>query len=213
MSNAESRMTNAIRRKAVWGGHARLAAAMLCALMLPSCSNTIRTGQSPAYLVLISLQGAKGGGSNSGTYGTTLFSDVVTLVPKDTGTPTIFGDSGQASFQLQMKDALETPSPVNAITLTQYHVKYIRTDGRNVQGVDVPYEFDGGLTATVSSSSTVGFTLVRNQAKMEAPLAALGNNPGVISTIAEVTFYGQDQNGRAVSVSGRIGVDFSNFGD
>ena len=211
--NSGFRMAIDERRKAVWGGRSRLVAVALCAMALSSCSNTIRTGQSPAYLVITSLQGAKGGGSNSGTFGTTLASDVITLVPKDTGTPTIFGDSGQASFQLQMKDSLETPSPVNAITLTQYHVKYIRADGRNVQGVDVPYEFDGAVTVTVSSSSTVGFTLVRNQAKMEAPLAALGNNFGVISTIAEVTFYGHDQNGRDVSVSGRIGVDFSNYGD
>lgn len=213
IESLDARAAIVARRKAVWGGRARLAAVALCALALPSCSDAVRTGQSPAYLVITSLQGAKGGGSNSGTFGTTLASDVITLVPKDTGTPTIFGDSGQASLQLQMKDSLDTPSPPNAITLTQYHVKYVRADGRNVQGVDVPYEFDGGITVTVSGSATVGFTLVRNQAKMEAPLAALGNNPGVISTIAEVTFYGQDQNGRAVSVSGRIGVDFSNFGD
>lgn len=213
IDDVDCRAAMEARRKAVWGGRVKLAAVMLCGLALSSCSKAIRTGQSPAYLVITSLQGANGGGSNSGSFGTTLASDVITLVPKDTGTPTIFGDSGRASFQLQMKDSLDTPSPVNAITLTQYHVKYVRADGRNVQGVDVPYEFDGAVTLTVSDSATVGFTLVRNQAKMEAPLAALSNNPGVISTIAEVTFYGQDQNGRAVSVSGRIGVDFSNFGD
>lgn len=216
LANANCRMTTddwRARPKAVWGGRSTVVAIALGALALTSCSKAIRTGQSPAYLVLTSLQAAKGGGSNSGAFGTTLSSDVITLVPKDTGTPTIFGDSGQAAFQLQMKDTLDTPTPVNAITVTQYHVKYIRADGRNVQGVDVPYEFDGAVTVTVSGSSTVGFTLVRNQAKMEAPLAALANNAGVISTIAEVTFYGQDQNGRAVSVSGRISVDFSNFGD
>jgi len=55
---------------------------------------------------------------------------------------------------------------------------------------------------------------VRVQAKQEAPLAALVNNPGqVISTIAEVTFFGHDQVGNAVTVSGRVNVDFSNWGD
>ncbi len=37
-----------------------------------------------------------------------------------------------------------TPTSANFITVTRYHVKYVRTDGRNTQGVDVPYEFDGG---------------------------------------------------------------------
>jgi hypothetical protein len=35
----------------------------------------------------------------------------------------------------------------------------------------------------------------------------------IISTIAEVTFYGHDQTGREVSVVGRLTVDFGNFGD
>jgi hypothetical protein len=75
----------------------------------------------------------------------------------------------------------------------------VRSDGHSVEGVDVPYAFDGGLTGTVSDDTTVGFTLVRNQAKMEAPLAALATNPIVLSTIARVTFYGHDQTGREVS--------------
>ena len=202
-----------IHRKVVWTSRARVAAVVLAALIMPSCSKTIREGQSPAYLILTTLQGAKGGGANSGTFSSTLSSDVLTLVPAKTGSPTIFGDNGQAVLQLQMKDVLNDPTPVNAITLTQYHVKYIRADGRNVQGVDVPYEFDGGLGVTVSGTATVSFSLVRVQAKSEAPLAALANNFQVISTIAEVTFYGHDQNGRDVSVSGRLNVDFSDWGD
>jgi hypothetical protein len=203
----------AVRRKAVWGGHARIAAAVLGALLLTSCSETARTGQGSAYLVLNSLAGAKGGGANANTFASSLPSDVITLVPALTGTPTQFSDSGQATLQLQMKDVLDTPSANNAVTLTQYHVKYTRTDGHNVQGVDVPYEFDGALGVTVSSTATVGFTLVRVQAKQEAPLAALVNNGQVISTFAEVTFYGHDQVGNAVTVSGRINIDFSNWGD
>ena len=202
-----------IHHKVVWGGRARVAVVLLCTIFLPSCSESIRTGQSSSYLILTSLQGSKGGGANANTLGTSLNSDVITLVPALTGSPTVFGDSGQAAFQLQMKDTLDTPTAVNAITLTQYHVKYIRSDGRNVQGVDVPYEFDGGMGFTVSGTGSVGFTLVRNQAKTEAPLAALVTNGAVISTIAEVTFYGHDQTGRAVSVSGRLDINFANWGD
>jgi hypothetical protein len=44
---------------------------------------------------------------------------------------------------------------------------------------------------------------------------ALANGGGaiVISTIARVTFYGRDQAGREVSVTGQIGVNFSDWGD
>jgi hypothetical protein len=209
-----------VRGKAVWGSRIRagvaLAAALLMTLPLTSCSKMIRTGQSPGYLVLNSLQGAKGGGSNSGTFSTGLLSDVETLVPANTGSPTVFNDVGQASLTLVLKDqggASTSPSPANAVTLTQYHVRYFRTDGRNTQGVDVPYEFDGGLGVTVSETATVGFELVRHQAKIEAPLKALTNNFQIISMIAEVTFYGHDQNGREVSVSGRMDIAFANYGD
>jgi hypothetical protein len=202
-----------IQRKVVWGARARMALAVVCALVLPSCSDAIRTGQGSAYLVITSMQAAKGGGANANTFGTSLASDVLTLVPAKTGTATVFTDVGQATLQLNMKDSLNSPSAVNAITLTQYHVKYIRADGRNVPGVDVPYEFDGGLGVTISDSGSVGFTIVRVQAKVEAPLAALANNFQVISTIAEITFYGHDQTGRAVSVSGRVNIDFSDWGD
>jgi hypothetical protein len=202
-----------IHRKVVGSARARMALAAACTLMLASCSDAIRTGQSPAYLVLTTLQGAKGGGANSGAFGTSLSSDVITRVPALTGPFTIFADNGQAQLELTMKDSQNAVSPTNAITLTQYHVKFTRADGRNVPGVDVPYEFDGGLGVTVSGTATVPFTLVRVQAKTEAPLAALANNFQVISTIAEVTFYGHDQNGRAVTVTGRLNVDFSNWGD
>jgi len=201
-------------RKVVWGSRAKVVALLLCAIVLPSsCSEAIRTGQGSSYLVLQTLEGAKGGGANANTFGTSLNSDVITLVPALTGPPTIFGDSGQASFKLQMKDTLNAPTDVNSITLTQYHVKYIRSDGRNTQGVDVPFEFDGGMSFTVAGSGSVGFTLVRNQAKTEAPLAALVTNAAVISTVAEVTFYGHDQAGRSVTVTGRIDVNFANWGD
>ena len=83
-----------------------------------------------------------------------------------------------------------------------------------LEGVDVPYAFDGGITATViRPRHDRRFMLVRNQAKMEAPLSALAINGLVISMIAEVTFYGHDQTGRTVSAVGNIGISFANFGD
>jgi hypothetical protein len=192
------------REKVVWGGRVRLAvmlaAAMLCATLLTSCSETVRSGQASSYLVLTSLTTS----ANSST----LSSDV-----RNDTTGGIAEDSGRASFQLNMKDVLNTPSANNAITLTQYHVEYIRSDGHNVQGVDVPYAFDGGVTLTVTGTGSVGFTLVRVQAKQEAPLQALAFSGGAntITTIAKITFYGHDQTGREVSVTGNIQVTFSDW--
>lgn len=198
------------RGKAVWGGRIRLALALLCAVSATSCSKMIRTGQSPNYLIMQSLQGSPG---TTGTFGSTLQSDVLNFNPT-TGVGSIAADLGQATLQLAQKDPLgPAPSVANSITITQYRVEYIRSDGRNVQGVDVPFSFDGAVTVTVADSASVPFTLVRVQAKQEAPLAALAFSGGAntITTIARVTFYGRDQNGREVSVTGNIEVTFSDW--
>ena len=92
-------------------------------------------------------------------------------------------------------------------------MRYIRSDGHNIEGVDVPYAFDGGVTATVSDTTSVVFQIVRHQAKLEAPLAALATNGIIISTIAEITFYGHDQTGREVAATANFGVNFGDFAD
>ena len=50
------------------------------------------------------------------------------------------------------------------------------------------------------------FALVRAQAKIEAPLKSLagGGGAALISTIADVTFYGKDQTGNDVAATGSI---------
>ena len=45
----------------------------------------------------------------------------------------------------------------------------------------------------------------------EAPLAQLLGSAIVITTIADVTFYGQDQVGNQVTVTGSIQIDFGDF--
>jgi hypothetical protein len=132
--------------------------------------------------------------------------------------PTIFGDAGQATMRIAMKDAgaasPSTPSVFNQITLERYHVKYMRADGRNTPGVDVPFEWDGALRVTITDApTTFGFQLVRNQAKDEAPLVALISNGAIMTEIAQITFFGRDQNGNEISILGEITINFGNFGD
>jgi hypothetical protein len=104
------------------------------------------------------------------------------------------------------------PTPVNAITVTRYHVRYIRSDGHNVQGVDVPFEFDAFATITVGvSGGTLPITVVRADAKLAAPLVGLAKTSGIISAQAEVTMFGTDQAGNPVQVVALISVDFADW--
>lgn len=102
------------------------------------------------------------------------------------------------------------------MTIRRYRVTFLRADGRNVPGVDVPYPVDGAVTATISDSPiAVPFEIVRAQAKLESPLRPLVGFGGrlLISTIAEVTFYGEDQVGNEVQATGTITVNFGDFAD
>ena len=107
-----------------------------------------------------------------------------------------------------------SPSSNNEVTINRYRVVYRRADGRNTPGVDVPYGFDGGVTGTVGAGASLGlgFELVRHIAKEESPLVQLANSRTTISTIADITFYGRDQVGNDISVTGSITVDFGDFG-
>jgi len=189
-----------------------------------SCGRLNKEGRSPSYLVIESLQAASG--AKPSEFGNTLASDVVTNVTVTVGSTqvsqaTTFEDLGQVTMRMALKDAAASgvtasPSEVNNVTVTRYHVAFRRTDGLKGEGVDVPYAFDGAATGTISTSSnSVTFVLVRAQAKLEAPLRALRGGGGavVLSTIADVTFYGQDQNGNAASVTGSISVNFADWGD
>jgi hypothetical protein len=201
-------------------------AGLLSALVAPvvGCGTVATSGESSSYLIVQSLQGASG--AEPDKLSSTLSSDVLTLVKRQVGgqqvlIPTIYEDMGRVIFRLGMKnpgtaDNPTKPSSANFITVNRYRVNYIRTDGRNTPGVDVPYGFDSAMTATVTADViTADLSLVRIQAKQESPLRPLVGAGGAIaiSTIAEVTFYGADQAGREVSVTGRIAVNFADWGD
>jgi hypothetical protein len=193
------------------------------ALTAVGCGKMATDSRSPVQLTLLTLEAASGAMPDE--FGSTLHSDVITNIQQTIGgqqvsVPTIFGDNGAASFAIVLKDpgsdpsSPVAPSALNAVTITRYRVVYRRTDGRNTPGVDVPYPFDSAVTVTVTGDGgSTGFQLVRTSAKQEAPLRLLVNNPDIISTIADVTFYGRDQAGNDVSATGSIGIDFGNFGD
>jgi hypothetical protein len=189
-----------------------------------SCGDVARQGRSPEMLIVDSMEAASG--AEPGATGVPLLSDVVTIVTRsiggvDTPVPTIFNDIGSATLRTVLKNqgsavAVTNPSLLNAVNVTRYHVEYIRADGRNTQGVDVPYAFDGATTVTVTNQpAAVSFEIVRHNAKEEAPLKALASGHAAIfiSTIAHVTFYGRDLAGNDVQGSGDISVNFGDFAD
>ena len=185
-------------------------AATICGLSITSCADLARTGRGPAYLIMERVEGASGGATSSSTFTASLESDVLVG-------GLAYRDIGRASIRAAMKNSLSTTAPtaISAITINRYRVRYRRTDGQNREGIDVPYGFDGGTTVTIAagSSGTVQFDLVRAQSKLEAPLRNLASGGGllILSTIAEVTFYGSDQAGNEVSISGTIDVRFADF--
>jgi hypothetical protein len=191
------------------------AAIVALAIAAASCGSVVRDGAGTSFLVVNVLEGASG--ARPSEFGGTLLSDVVTIVDDNA---TLFNDLGRVSLSLGLKDPGSASSPNvptqnQAITVDRYRVRFIRADGRNTPGVDVPYGFDGAFTLTVTggASTSIGFDLVKNSAKQEAPLAALARTPVLINTIAEVTFFGRDLTGREASAIGRISVTFGNFGD
>lgn len=173
-----------------------------------SCGDVVRQGRSPMFLVIESLA-ADRGGDDEEEFANPLLSDV----------DPVFNDIGEVILRIEPKDVIAAatvaPSSNNSVTITRYNVTYRRTDGRNTPGVDVPYAFDGALTGTIEfgTSTAFVFNIVRHASKLEPPLAQLVNNLTVISTIAEVTFYGRDLVGNDISATGYIQIEFANFAD
>jgi hypothetical protein len=123
-------------------------------------------------------------------------------------------------------------SPVEHIYLERYEVRYFRTDGRNTEGVDVPYRITGPVGNTRFHTPSPGgdgevqidviITVVRTQAKLEPPLRNLRSatetdtgtvgfsGAGVLTCIAEITIHGRTIQGDVMEAVGRTQVTFAN---
>jgi hypothetical protein len=168
----------------------------------------VKDNDSPVLFRIVSI--------NSGLV---LVSDVST-VATDTATVTV---------AVRPKNPLNTnvPQVAEAVIVEQYRVRFFRTDGQSVEGVDVPYSFSGGVTAAVdigigsAANVALSIPIVRVQAKQESPLRNFRNlvatsgqaaNGGVlvprVTMTAEITIYGRTIAGEAVSDTGRVTIDF-----
>jgi hypothetical protein len=173
--------------------------------------DTMDNSAANALVEIVSMEGEPGGGGESGT---DLFSDVCTGA-----NCSVFNDNGIVTMRAFPKDRTQLDTEnigINTIVFERYRVTYVRADGRNVPGVDVPYPFDGVANFSVAVDGAAverGFVVVRHQAKLESPLRELVLAADLISTLARIDFYGHDGAGHAVTATAYLSITFGDFGD
>ena len=185
------------------------AALLIAAAGFAGCSAGYTTGNNANVLLLIA---AINGGER-------LQSDVL----KGGG---IVPDSVDLAVAIRYKNAnLTSPTIANHVIIERYEVHYRRSDGRGVEGQDVPFAISGNLTAEfdvkASGTDPLRIEVVRAQAKLEPPLRNLqsvlgdqGGGGGVIVTMfADITIHGRTISGQAVTATGSLQIDFANWAD
>jgi hypothetical protein len=178
-------------------------------LMLSACNPLEDNSKSSSFIIVESITGT----DLSGNTASFLQSDVVLT------SSIVTADIATASLRAALLDPapILKPSQYNDIILDRYIVSYSRVDGKNRQGVDVPYAFEGSLSQIlkVGSSVTLSFVVVREVAKLESPLIDLVQNraEGVIEATAKIEFYGHDMVNNKVMATGYLTIFFANYAD
>lgn len=177
--------------------------------LLFSCNPIGDDSQSNTILYVLNITGTDISGSKVNY----LQSDVVS------STGIITADSAIATLKANLLEpaSLFGASQYNDIKLTRYTVSYVRSDGNNVEGTDIPYSFEGYLSRLIEidSSVDVSFIIVREVSKLELPLINLheGRSEGVIEVKTKIDFYGQDMSNNTVKATGYLTIFFANYAD
>lgn len=168
--------------------------------------------QAPVLIRITEVEGDAGGGGEGSGIGTVLNSDVSVegSIFNDNATLTVVNIPKNQGADL-------VPGRLNDVVLERYEVRYVRSDGLDREGVDVPFRITGPMNAIVpvNGSADVPITVVRHQAKLEAPLANLSAGGGalVLTTNARITVHGRTLSGKAVSAQGGLQITFADFAD
>ena len=183
-------------------------------LVLFSCNPLENITESNTMLIIENLTGTDMEGNTVNF----LESDVLTVDP-DSGVQTILSNTAIAALKATLldPDPINPASEYNNIQLTRYTVSYFRSDGRNIEGVDIPYSFEGYFSTrlTVNVSTEISFIIVRAVAKGEPPLLSLreGRGEGILTITARVDFYGHDLRDKTVTATGYLTIYFANFAE
>jgi hypothetical protein len=125
-------------------------------------------------------------------------------------------------IDLRLENHFRNPAVTNTgfrhdFTVERYEVRYFRSDGRNTEGVDVPFTITGNLAQEVieESAQVMPLEVVRRQAKLEPPLRNLvTGGPIVVTMFAEITLHARTTTGQVTNpVSAKLQIDFANFVD
>jgi len=182
-------------------------------LALLSCNPLENKTESSSILIVQNLTGLNAEGQEVNY----LESDVVRL---DTaGNPFVTPDPAVVVFSAKLLNFNSSlgPSQYNDIIVDRYVVRYTRVEGKNQEGVDVPYAFEGSLSIMVQINSVteISFPIVRATAKLEPPLVNLASTTaeGVLQVTARVDFYGHDMMNKKVSATAYLAIFFANWAD
>lgn len=180
------------------------------------CANTNNRDEDTRGASLLLLDQLVSAGPESDFGGTAVFSDVCDD-EDNPGFCGIINDNAEATFRNVLLDPNGDGSFYQDITLYRYHVQYHRSDGQNIEGIDVPFAFDGVMTDTVEvgGSASIPFIIVRHVAKIERPLVDLVGvgDDIILSTITRVDFYGRDIAGNGHQVHGWIDIEFGDYAE
>src|SRR5881396_1253144 len=102
------------------------------------------------------------------------------------------------------------------IVIERYEVRYFRSDGRGVEGADVPFRISGNVSFEVigGEATNVNIEVVRRQAKIEPPVDQLVNGGGafIVTIFAEITLHARTTTGQVTNTAtGRLQIDFADF--
>jgi hypothetical protein len=192
---------------------ALLSAVAASALLSFGCTADFAT-QSEADVILRITAVLGQPGSPDQDNGIPLFSDVCCG---------IINDNAQLTFDLIPKNQFALQN-FNDVQLERYEVRFRRSDGHDVEGVDVPFSITAGMGGIVPVNGTLVTTVVvvRHQAKLEPPLRNLHGvlvsngtftfgGAGILTTIAEITVHGRTTSGKVVTARTFLEVVFADF--
>jgi hypothetical protein len=190
----------------------RFGLVVLAALAFNACTPEFLTQNNSQVLMrILKVSSEAGEESEEGDF---LLSDV----------DPVFNDNAVITVEVLAKNAaLPDPGRFNDVMVERFEVRYFRTDGRNQEGVDVPFRITGplGTLIPVNTEGDVAFVIVRHQAKEEPPLRNLrfvsntgnGGGLGILTVVAEITLHGRTTRGEGVTASARLQITFADFAD
>jgi hypothetical protein len=205
-----------MRWKTSYGGGAVLLGLVLSFLTSVGCvtePDSVKKDTTNLLINIVKLSADSNDPNGTTSESDFLLSDV--CFSNDTNPPcSTFNDNGIVEMQAQLKDRTQTGTSMDSVVFERYRVTFVRADGRNVAGVDVPYPFDGAMNFTVpfDGNASAAFVVVRHQAKAEPPLLQIAQDrAGILSVIAQIDFYGHDLAGRSYTITGYLNITFADF--